>query len=93
MKTIATIIESLGFNISLLIAGALGSLIGLKKGRSFWHNFITVIASAIIANYCTPVIISLFGLEPNTVAGIGFIVGYTNKTFLEYIIERLKKKA
>lgn len=92
MKTITEILTSLGFNVSLLIGGALGSLIGLKKGRSFWHNFATVCASALIANYCTPVIISLFGLEPTATAGIGFIVGYTNKTFLEYIIERLKKK-
>ena len=92
MKTILTLIENLGFNLSLLIAGALGSLIGLKKGKPFWHNFITVIASALIANYVTPVVISLFGLEPNTVAGIGFIVGYSNKAMLEYVLERLKKK-
>jgi energy-converting hydrogenase Eha subunit A len=92
MKAILTLIESLGFNLSLLIAGSLGSLIGLKKGKPFWHNFLTVIVSALIANYVTPVVISLFGLEPNTVAGIGFIVGYSNKAMLEYVLERLKKK-
>ena len=92
MKAITEILNSLGFNISLLIGGSLGSIIGLKKGRSFWHNFMTVVASALISNYVTPVVISLFGLEPNTMAGIGFIVGYSNKAMLEYILEKLKKK-
>ena len=92
MKTISEILSSLGFNVSLLIGGALGSMIGLKKGRSFWHNFTTVCASAIIANYVTPVVISLFGLESTATAGIGFIVGYSNKTMLDYILEKIKKK-
>lgn len=92
MKHIVEILNNLGFNISLLIGGALGSIIGLKKGRSFWHNFATVCASALIANYCTPVIISLFGLDISATAGIGFIVGYSNKAMLEYILDKLKKK-
>lgn len=92
MKTLTDILTSLGFNVSLLIGGALGSIIGLKKGKSFWHNFATVCASAIIANYVTPVVISLFGLEPTATAGIGFIVGYSNKAMLDYVLEKLKKK-
>ena len=92
MKVINELLNSLGFNISLLVGGALGSMIGLKKGRSFWHNFTTVVASAIISNYCTPVVIALFGLEPSTMAGIGFIVGYSNKAMLDYALEKLKKR-
>jgi energy-converting hydrogenase Eha subunit A len=92
MKHLYEILNNLGFNLTLLIGGGIGSVIGLKSGKSFWHNFTTVIASALIANYTTPVILTLFGLDISAMAGIGFVVGYTNKAMLEYVIERLKKK-
>ena len=91
-KVIIEALNNLGFNLTLLIGGGIGSVIGLKSGKSFWHNFTTVIASALIANYVTPVILTLFGLDVSATAGIGFVVGYSNKAMLEYIIERLKKK-
>ena len=91
-KVISEMLNNLGFNATLLIGGAIGGVIGLKKDRPFWHQLITVVASAFIANYTTPVIISIFNMDPSTTSGIGFIVGYTNKGLLEYAIERLKKK-
>jgi len=92
LKVISEMLNNLGFNATLLIGGAIGGVIGLKKDRPFWHQFLTVLTSAFIANYTTPVVISILGMDPNTIGGIGFIIGYSNKHFLEYIIERLKKK-
>ena len=86
------IVTELGFNATLLIGGAIGGLIGLNKKRPFWRQFLTVLASAFIANYTTPLVLEIFDMGVASTAGIGFIIGYSNKHFLEYIIEKLKKK-
>mgnify|MGYP006269398585 FL=1 len=92
MKTLQQLLDLIGLNITLLIGGAIGAWVGMKKHQPWWVQLITVFTGAFIANYTAPVVISLFGLAPNTLGGIGFITGYMGKHGLEYIIEKLKKK-
>ena len=92
MKAINEFLEAIGLNITLLIAGTIGSFIGMKKNQPLWIQILTLFTGAFIANYTAPVVVSLFGLEPNTLGGIGFVCGYSGKHMLEYVIDKLKKK-
>jgi hypothetical protein len=92
MKIIYEALTELGINVSLILGGIIGSLIGMKPGLPWWKQFITVIVGAFIANYCSPVIVELFGMNQNTLAGVGFITGYSGKTMLEYTMLKLTKK-
>ncbi len=92
MKTIQEILEAIGFNVTLLIGGAIGSLIGMKKDKPLWQQVLSVFAAAFIANYTAPVIIELFGLSEKSIAGMGFIIGYSGKHMLDYTLGKLKKK-
>jgi hypothetical protein len=92
MKTFYEILNSLGINASLIIGGVIGGLIGMKPGLSWWKQLLSVLIAAFIANYTAPVIVDLFGMGENTLAGVGFIAGYSGKTMLEYTMEKLTKK-
>jgi hypothetical protein len=92
MKIIYEALTELGINVSLILGGIIGSLIGMKPGLPWWKQFITVVVGAFIANYCSPVIVELFGMNQNTLAGVGFITGYSGKTMLEYTMLKLTKK-
>jgi hypothetical protein len=92
MKTAHEILQSLGINVSLIIGGIIGSLIGMKKGLPFYQQFIAVLAAAFIANYVSPVIVDLFSMDNNSLPGIGFIAGYSSKNMLEFTMNKLFKK-
>jgi len=92
MKTIQEILNALGLNITLLIGGAIGSFIGIKKGQPWWLQTLTVFTGAFIANYTAPVVVDLFGMNANSLGGVGFLVGYMGKHSLEFIIDKLKSK-
>ncbi len=92
MKLISETLQALGINTSLIIGGVIGSLIGMKPGLPWWKQLLSVLVAAFIANYTAPVIVDLFGMGQNTLAGVGFIAGYSGKHMLEYTMEKLTKK-
>jgi len=92
LKQIQELLEAIGLNITLLIGGAIGALIGMKKGQPWWIQAFTVFTGAFIANYTAPVVVDLFGMNPNSLGGVGFLVGYMGKHGLEYVIDKLKTK-
>ena len=90
-KQLQMLLEAVGLNFTLLMGGAIGAWIGMKKGQPWWIQAITVFTGAFIANYTAPVVIDLFGMDPTSLGGVGFLTGYMGKHGLEYIIERFKK--
>jgi hypothetical protein len=92
LKQIQDFLEVIGLNITLLIGGAIGALIGIKKNQPWWIQAVTVFTGAFIANYTAPVVIDLFGMNLNSVGGVGFLVGYMGKHGLEFIIDKVKEK-
>ena len=92
MKTFYELLNSLGINASLIVGGMIGSLIGMKPGLPFWKQFVAVLVGAVLANYCSPIIVDLFGMNQNSLAGVGFITGYSGKQMLEYTMQKLTKK-
>ena len=93
MKQISDFLNSLGLNLTLIIAGMIGSFIGLKKGQPFWVQALALFTGAFIANYATPLFIELFGLSNASLGGLAFMLGYLGKSGLELIIDKFKKKA
>ena len=92
MKLIQEFLNEIGFNITIMVGGIIGGIIGRKKDRPMWEQIFSVFTSAFIANYTAPLIIELFGLGQNTIGGVGFIAGYSGKTMLDYLFEKFKKK-
>jgi hypothetical protein len=92
MNKIIEILNQIDLNFSLLMAGALGGLIGIKKNQPWYRSVISVIVGAIIANYSAPLIIHLFSMDENTLGGIGFVCGYSGKHLLEAVMTKLTKK-
>jgi hypothetical protein len=92
LKQIQEFLELIGLNVTLLIGGAIGALIGMKKNQPWWIQAFTVFTGAFIANYTAPVVVDLFGMNLNSLGGVGFLVGYMGKHGLEYIIEKFKAK-
>lgn len=92
MEKLIKIIEEIGLNYQLIIAGALGGLIGIKKDMPWYRSVISVIMGAIIATYTAPLLIELFSMDMNVLGGIGFISGYAGKHILEAIMKRITKK-
>ena len=93
MKLIQEFLNEVGFNMALLIGGAIGALIGRNKEKPMWQQILSVFMAAFIANYTAPVAVELFGLSEKTLPGLGFIIGYSGKTMLDYTIGKIKKKA
>jgi hypothetical protein len=82
----------LGLNLTLILAGMIGSFIGLKKGQPFWVQALTLFTGAFIANYATPLVIEILGLTSASLGGLAFILGYLGKHGLELIIDKVKNK-
>ena len=92
MKIINEVLTNLGINVSLIIGGIIGALIGMKPNLPWWKQVLSVLMGAFIANYTAPVIVEVFGMGDNTLAGVGFVSGYSGKAMLDYIMDKLKKK-
>lgn len=92
MKAFYETLNSLGINVSLIIGGVIGALIGMKPNLPWWKQVLSVLMGAFIANYTAPIIVELFGLNNNTLAGVGFVTGYSGKAMLDYTLQKLKKK-
>lgn len=93
MKMLQEFLNEIGFNIALLIGGGIGALIGRNKEKPMWQQILSVFMAAFIANYTAPVLIEFMSLSEKTLPGLGFIIGYANKGFLDYTIGKIKKKA
>jgi hypothetical protein len=90
-KQLQQLLEAVGLNFTLLLAGAIGTWVGMKNGQPWWVQAITVFTGAFIANYTAPVVVDLFGMSAGSVGGVGFLTGYMGKQGLEFIIEKFKK--
>lgn len=85
-------LNELGLNIALLIGGGIGAFIGRKKDKPMWQQILSVFTAAFIANYTAPVLIEFMSLSEKSLPGLGFIIGYANKGFLDYALDKVKKK-
>lgn len=93
---IIKLLKLIGFEVSLFIAGLFGAFVNLSRiaGLSKWERFTYLCSGAFTAVYITPLFASVLQLEFSiqTMAGMGFIVGYMGFTSIIYFIDYIKQR-
>ena len=88
-------LEYIGIDISLLLAGLIGSLMMVSKKTS--HNLratlIGILSGTLSANYLSPFVADIFSLQGRSLFGIAFLLGYTGLRGVESAINHFHKKA
>lgn len=88
------VLEHIGINIGLVIAGLFGSFLSVSVNPELnnWQRGTVMVAGSMSANYITPLILSLIKLNEGVEYGLAFIVGFGGLKFVEWIIVRIKHK-
>lgn len=92
------ILEEIGFNIGISIAGFFGSviMIGKKHKANLKTTFFGMITGTASANYLTPVFVSVTGMSKDYEMSVAFVLGFLGVKGVEfvadYLIERSEKK-
>lgn len=82
--------KSVGFEISLIVAGLAGAFVSVSKDKqmTFIEKTVAIISGGLIANYVTPVAIDWVQMGENTKYGVAFLMGYTGLKGVEYLIQK-----
>lgn len=91
---IQELLETLGINIALIIAGFFGSLVsmGNRKKLSRGERFIAWFSGGAIANYLTPFIVSMVNISEGSQYGFAFLLGFSGLEGVKWLIYTLKNK-
>lgn len=93
---IIKLLKLIGFEVSLFIAGLFGAFVNLSRiaGLGKWERFTYLCSGAFTAVYITPLFASVLQIEFSiqTMAGMGFIVGYMGFTSIIYFIDYIKQR-
>src|SRR6056297_905962 len=82
-------IEEAGFRLSDFVAGLAGGLVSLlidDSEKSLWHRAFNVIAGAITAGYCTPLVAHWLALSPGFEGAVAFIIGSIGLKIMDKIL-------
>jgi energy-converting hydrogenase Eha subunit A len=88
-------LTDLGINITLIIAGFLGSIAVQmsKKSKFDWRTSLLSIALGMLtANYVTPIVVEIFGFGPAMQNSVAFLLGYFGLKGMEKLCDRYIKK-
>lgn len=88
------LLQQLGINIELLLAGFFGALLLVRKEKkSIKENAMTLITGAFSASYIASFIADTFGISSqNALTFVGFVVGFGSIQILEFIMDKYFKK-
>lgn len=92
---ILKLLEEIGINVGLIIAGLSGGLVTANKKDNWKEQIPVITAGTLSANYISPIIIDILNITNNNAGyGIAFIVGLSGLKIAEklesYIIWYLK---
>ena len=94
MDELQKLLENLGINIALIIAGIFGSIVsmGNRKGLTIWERIISWLSGGAIANYLTPVIIGMINISESSKYGFAFLLGFSGLEGVKWLIITFKSK-
>lgn len=89
------ILQEIGFNIGISVAGFFGSLIliGKKEKTNLKTTFFAMVTGVASANYITPLIIDITRLSDKYEMSVAFILGFLGVKGVEFISDYLVQKA
>lgn len=85
------ILEEIGINVGISVAGLFGALLMVGKGATtnLKTTFFSLVSGVASANYITPVVLDLSGVDEEYQLSIGFILGFLGLKGVEIISARL----
>ena len=88
------LLEEIGINIGISVAGLFGSLILIGKDAALqWKTSIfSIITGVASANYITPIVVDIARVDPKYQMSIAFILGFLGLKGVELISNKLIKK-
>ncbi len=89
------LLQEVGFNIGISVAGFFGSLIliGKKQSTNLKTTFFAIVTGVASANYITPIIIDIMRIDEKYEMSIAFILGFLGVKGVELISNYLIEKA
>lgn len=82
---------SIGLNIGLAVSGFFGSLllVGKQKNQNLREQVLSVIGGTMSANYLTPVVVDLLGVDGESLQyGFAFVIGFGGLKIIEVLYEK-----
>ena len=88
------ILEEIGINIGISVAGLFGSLILIGKDAAMkWRTSIfSIITGVASANYISPIVMDIVRLDKKYEMSIAFVLGFLGLKGVELISNKLLKK-
>lgn len=89
------ILQEIGFNIGISVAGFFGSLIliGKKQKSNLKTTFFAIITGVASANYITPIIVDIIRLSDKYEMSVAFILGFLGVKGVEFVSDYFIQKA
>ena len=87
-------LEEIGINISISVAGLFGSLImvGKQAVSNIKTTFFSIISGVASANYITPIVINMTNIDEKYQMSIAFILGFLGLKGVEIISNKFLKQ-
>lgn len=88
------ILEEIGFNIGISVAGFFGSLIliGKKQKTNIRTTFFAIITGVASANYITPIIMDIVSFGEKYEMSVAFVLGFLGVKGVEFVSSYLTEK-
>jgi hypothetical protein len=85
------ILESIGINIGISVAGLFGSLLllGKESAKDWRTSLFSILAGTGSANYITPIACKILNINKDYELGIAFILGFLGLKGVEMISKKL----
>ena len=87
-------LKVIGFEIGMFIAGLFGAFVNTNTMKSLkpYERAGLIISGGLIANYITPIFVSIMDFNESTQFGMAFVIGYMGMTSIAYIVDYVRKK-
>lgn len=88
------ILQEIGINIGISVAGLFGSLllIGKSATTNLRATFFSIVSGVASANYITPVVVDIADIDPDYDMSIAFILGFLGLKGVELVTSKFLNK-
>jgi hypothetical protein len=87
-KAVSEVLAFFSIQLGMFFAGLFGAFVSTsKKELRMWERITSILSGGFIANYLTPMFLSVMNFNDETGYGMAFIVGYLGMTAVEWSID------